>query len=212
MARKTTPRAAKAIDSADIVDAALALAEERGWHAVRMVDIADRLEIPPPRLLEQFRDLDAVADAWFRRALEAMIAPKETGFAELAAKQRLEVCLLAWFDALVPHRQVTVDMLRGKMHVWHPHHWVPMIFSLSRTVQWLREAALMPAVYGTRQARVEEIALTGLFLATLRVWAGDRTPDQERTRRFLRRRLDRLDALAASVWREKRPPDTASEA
>ena len=211
MARKTTPRA-EAIDDAAIVDAALALAEERGWHAVRMVDIADRLHIPPQQLLAQFRDLDAVADAWFRRALEAMIAPKDEGFADLPAKQRLEVCLLAWFDALAPHHRVTVEMLRGKMHVWHPHHWVPMIFSLSRTVQWLREAALMPAVYGTQRARAEEIVLTGLFLATLRVWAGDRTPDQERTRRYLRRRLDRLDALATSVWRENRTRNAPPEA
>lgn len=178
----------------------MALGEERGWSAVRLHDVAARLDIPPNRVLEHYRDLDGVADAWFRRAWEAMLAPKAASFAARPAKQRIEACLLAWFDALAPHRRVTAEMLRGKMHLPHPHHWVPMIFNLSRTIQWLREAALLPAVYGTRRAQMEEVGLTGLFLATLLVWTRDETPGQERTRKILRRRLDRADRLMTRLW------------
>ena len=184
-----------------IVDAALELAEERRWAAVRLHDIAARLGVPPNDILAHYRDLDAVADAWFRRGLDAMIAPKGADFPGLPAKERVETCLLAWFDALAPHRAATAAMLRGKMHLPHPHHWVPMVFNLSRLIQWLREAALLPARYGTRRAQVEEMGLTLLFLATLRVWARDGSEGQERTRRFLRRRLDRADRILRTCGR-----------
>jgi ubiquinone biosynthesis protein COQ9 len=82
-------------------------------------------------------------------------------------------------------------MLRTKAHLPHLHTWVPMAFDLSRTVQWLREAAQLEARYGTRRAQLEEVALTSLFLATLAVWARDESEGQRRTRRFLEKRLKR---------------------
>ena len=198
-------------DFADqVLETALDLAEDAGWQSVRLHDIADRLGVPPGRILEHYRDTDSIADKWLRRGLDAMIAPKDSGFADLPAQQRIEICLLAWFDALVPHRSVTAAMVRGKMHLSHPHHWVPMIFNLSRTIQWLREAALLPASYGTRRAQIEETGLTGLFLATFAVWARDDTPGQDRTRQFLRRRLDRADRLMAGLFGKGRASvDTA---
>ena len=173
-----------------ILDAALALAEERGrWSAVRLHDVADRLSISPAEALTHYRDLDAVADAWFGRALAAMVGPKPAGFLDEPEWRRIEIALLQWFDALAPHRRVSAQMLGGKLHLSHPHHWVPMIFNLSRTIHWLREAARLPAEYGTRKASREEVRLTALFVATLMVWVGDDSAGQQRTRRFLRREL-----------------------
>ena len=80
-------------------------------------------------------------------------------------------------------------MLRGKLHLSHPHHWVPMIFNLSRVIHWLREAAQLPAPYGTLRASMEEITLTAVFVATLLIWTRDDSVGQERTRTFLRREL-----------------------
>ena len=64
-----------------------------------------------------------------------------------------------------------------------------MIFNLSRVIHWLREAAQLPAPYGTRRASMEEITLTAVFVATLLVWARDDSLGQERTRSFLRSQL-----------------------
>jgi AcrR family transcriptional regulator len=176
-----------------IVDAALALAEEKGsWSAVRLHDVAERLSVPTPYILDHYRDLDAVADAWFRRGLEAMVAPKAPGFLDHPEWRRIEICLTAWFDALAAHRRVSAQMLRGKLHLSHPHHWVPMVFSLSRLIQWLREAAQLPAVYGTPRAQREEVGLTALFIGALLIWTGDETAGQQRTRSFLRRELAAL--------------------
>ena len=45
-----------------ILDAALALAEEKGrWSAVRLHDVANRLSISASQVLDHYRDLDAVA-------------------------------------------------------------------------------------------------------------------------------------------------------
>src|SRR5215208_4018817 len=175
---------------ARIVNAAIAIAEERGrWSAVRLHDVAGRLGIPTSQVLDHFRDLDSVADAWFMRALKTMVGQKPPNFLELPEWRRIELCLNAWFDALAPHRRITGQMLRGKLHLPHLHHWVPMIFNLSRTIQWLREDAQLSGEYETDKAKREEVGLTALFLAGLTVWTRDDSAGQERTRLFLRREL-----------------------
>ncbi|MCE8015749.1 TetR/AcrR family transcriptional regulator [Halomonas sp. MCCC 1A17488] len=174
-----------------IVDEAVRQAETHGWRAVRLSEVARSLELPMSVVLERFRDMDDVANAWFQRGWRAMLAAKPDTFDDWPERVRIEHCLQAWFDAYAAHRQVTVQMLKAKAHLPHPHTWVPMVFDLSRTVQWLREAARLEARYGTRRAQVEEMALTSLFLAALAVWASDTSEGQRRTRRFIEKRLKR---------------------
>ena len=183
---------------ARIVDTAMAMAEDVGWEGVRLRTVAETLGITLDDLGHRFRDLDAVADAWFARAQQAMLTPPEPGFADQPARERLKATLLRWFDALAPRRQVTVQMLKAKAWPFHPHHWVPMVFNLSRTIQWLRDAASLDADSPRRE--VEEIGLTWLFVATLAVWAGDETAGQQRTRRFLDARLREADGLMATLF------------
>ncbi|MDI5921122.1 hypothetical protein QLQ86_10040 [Halomonas sp. LR5S13] len=165
--------------------------EVDGWGAVRLTEVAARLELSTSRLLAEYRDLDAVANAWFRRGWLAMLDEPPEGFAAWPERSRLEHCLRAWFEAFAAHRRVTVEMLCHKAHPPHLHTWVPMVFDLSRTIQWVREAARLEARYGSRRAQVEEVALTALFVATLAVWARDDSDNQARTRRFLAKQLSR---------------------
>ncbi len=65
---------------------------------------------------------------------------------------------------------------------------------------------MLPATYGTRRAQIEEIGLTGLFVATLWVWGRDDTLAQQRTRRFLRNRLDHADRLMTCLRGPGHPP------
>ena len=122
-----------------------------------------------------------------QRAIDAMLAPPPRNFLEQPAEIRLFILLMRWFDALAPHRKVTGQMVREKLYPAHPHHWVPIVFNLSRTIQWLRDAAALDAVGRRRQ--VEEVGLSVLFLTTFSVWLNDETPDQECTRALLRHRL-----------------------
>ncbi len=192
-----------------IVDATLDLAEETGWDGLRLRRVAERLGVPLAEVLIHYRDLDAVADAWFQRAGSAMLESAPEGFATRPARERLHLMMMRWFDALAPHREVTGQMLAAKLYPSHPHHWVPLVFNLSRSIHWLREAALLDAVGRRRQ--MEELGLTWLFLRTLAVWLRDETPNRERTRARLARRLADADRAMAWVW-GKAPPPGAAEA
>ncbi len=197
--------AGEAVSAAQLLEAALLRAEEEGWGSLRLRELAADLGVPLSEVLAHYRDADAIADAWFRQALAAMLAPPPADFAALPAPERLRIVMLRWFDALAPHRRVTGEMLAGKLYPSHPHHWVPMIFNLSRTIHWLRDAAGLDA--GGRRRQIEEVGLTALFLATLRDWLRDETPGQERTRARLARRLADSDRLMASLFR---PPAAGS--
>ena len=170
-----------------IVDVALAMAETEGWDGVRLRRVAAELCIDMAEIAARFRDRDAIANAWFARARAAILAPLPTDFAAAPASERLFVLMMRFLEALAAHRTVTVAMLRVKMWPFHPHHWLPMLFELSRTVLWWRDAAGCDSPPPRRE--IEETALTRLFLATLAVCANDATAGQQRTRRFLRRCL-----------------------
>ena len=59
-----------------------------------------------------------------------------------------------------------------------------------------------------RQA--EEVGLTLVFLGALRVWLGDASPGQGRTRAFLRRNLGWLDRLPRRPAPRAYPPRSAT--
>jgi AcrR family transcriptional regulator len=193
-----------------ILDAALDLAEESGWEGVRLRRVAERLGVPLTEVLAQYRVLDAVADAWFRRAWAAMLAVPPEGFAARPARERLHLVIMRWFDALAGHREVTGQILAAKLYPSHPHHWVPLIFNLSRSIHWLREAALLDA--RGRRRQVEEVGLTALFLMTLAFWLRDESPDQARTRVVLRHRLADADRAMVRLWGQAPPPGAAQAA
>ena len=187
------------LDMDVILRAALSRAEAEGWDAFRMSDLAADLGVAPAALLRHARDRNAIADAWFGRALAAMLKKPPRGFAKRPARDRLEIVILRWFDALAAHRVVTAEMLGAKLWLFHPHHYVPMVFDLSRLIQWLRDAAGMGAM--GRQRQIEEIGLTLLFLAVLRRWCRDESRGQAETKAYLAARLARADALAARWFR-----------
>jgi AcrR family transcriptional regulator len=175
----------RAVPADTILDAALALAQEVGWARVTARDIGARLGGGPELVRAQFRDLDAIADAWFARALAAALAaPADPG---APFPDRLATVMNAWLAALEPHRQTSLAMIRAKLYPSHPHHWVPLIFALSRLVQWMLDAAHSTSRGRRRQA--EEIAVSLLVVETLR-----RSDAAFVTRRLqaMERRLDRL--------------------
>ena len=49
---------------------------------------------------EHFRDLDAVANAWFGRARAALLALDPDEIAGKPAPERVEIALMRWLDAL----------------------------------------------------------------------------------------------------------------
>lgn len=174
-----------------IVDGALELAAERGWQDLHLHHVARHLDLSLGEIRRHFRDLDAIANAWFARAEAEMLDLSTDDLADLLPPDRLHRAMTRWFDALAPHRRVTGQMLRGKLYPSHPHHWVPMIFDLSRLIHWFLDVARIEST-GRRRQRAE-VGLTLIFLATLRDWLRDESDEQARTRRNLIRRLESAD-------------------
>lgn len=175
----------------DIVEATLDLAEEHGWHDLRLYQVAEREGVGLEQISAHFRDLDAVANAWFARARDSMLQAADPDLPDLPPPERLHRVMMRWFEALAPHREVSGEIIRVKLWPAHPHHWVPAIFDLSRLMHWFLDAARIAST--GRQRALAEIGLTLIFLRTLRIWLRDVTPDQVRTRTYLHNRLEAAD-------------------
>jgi len=176
-------------DAEAILDTALEIAEERGWARTGLADVARDLGLSLADVRAHYRDKDALANAWFERALAAMLAPGPDAFSALPVEERIAESLRIWFSVLATHRRVTRAMLSAKLYPGHPHHWGPLIFDLSRLVHWLLDAAGLNSPPPRRQ--LEEVALTGLVVAALSIWLNDRSPDRRLTDAFIRRALKR---------------------
>lgn len=183
-----------------VVDAALLLAGEVGWEQVRLSVVADRAGLVLAEVGGRFRDVDAVANARFARARLAMLALPAAELAGKPADERIALAFEAWLDALAPQRRIAAEILRLKLHPSHPHHWVPLVFDLSRLVHDLLDVARVPGAGRLRQA--QEIGLTAITLATLAHWLRDDCPGQERSKRALRGRLARAGRIATRLRRD----------
>ena len=198
-----------------IVDTAVTIAERSHWESVRLFDIAAELDISLDDIRAHFREKEDLVDAWFDRADSRMLKTAETvEFLSLPPRERLQHLIMAWLDALTTHRKVTRQMIGGKLEPGHIHIQIPAILRVSRTVQWMREAAQRDATYVRRA--LEETALTTIYLATFAYWMQDDSENSQNTRDFLAHKLKYAESLDHWVYGNPRNetadnPDTASE-
>jgi len=159
--------------------------------------LAERTGMPMPEIGAAFRDVDAITNAWFARARLHLLGLPETALADVSVDARIATACERWLDFLAPHRRVASEIVQGKLWPAHLHHWVPLVFDLSRLVHDLLDTARVPGEGTWRTA--QEIGLTLVLLATLGDWARDRSEAQAWTKRRLRRRLARAGRTAACL-------------
>jgi AcrR family transcriptional regulator len=178
-----------------IVDTALALAENTSWEALRLHDVADELGISLVGLHSYFREKEDIVDAWFDRADQGMLeVTAKPDYRDLSPRQRLHRAFMSWFSVLAPHRRVTRQMIYGKLEPGHIHYQFAGALRVSRTVQWIREAAHRDAPLPQRA--LEEVALTGIFLLSFFRWMRDSSENAKDTAEFLERRLKQAERVA----------------
>lgn len=171
-----------------IVDAALELAEGGSWERVRLHHIAERLDVTLEQVRQEFREKEDIVDAWFDRADQAMLE-KARGDAmrDLSQEERIQSTLISWLNALEKHRKPTRQMIFNKFEFGHLHYQIGGAMRVSRTVQWMREAAGLEDTLPWRA--FSEAGLTTIFLATFFYWMFDPSHESEKTKEFLKNRL-----------------------
>ena len=171
-----------------ILEAALELGERHGWDALHLYDIASHLGIGLADVHRCYRQKDDIAEAWFDRADQALLAVSAApAWHELSQRERLFRAIVAWLRPLAPHRHLTAQMLGYKLQPEHVHLQALGVVRISRTVQWIREAARVPST-GLRR-EIEEIAITTIYLAAFAHWLRDDSPGSRRTHELLDRFL-----------------------
>ncbi len=181
-----------AVNAETILDTAMRLANERSWEKMYLYDLARELDISLDEVHAHFSQKDALVEAWYDRADRAMLkATRAPGYTELTLHERLHLLIMRWLDSLAEYKTVSRDMLFYKLEPAHIHLQLQGLQRISRTVQWIREAARQDSTHLRRI--IEEIGLTSLYLQTFLYWMGDSSAGQSKTRRFLHRRLDQLD-------------------
>ncbi|MBA4143042.1 MAG: TetR/AcrR family transcriptional regulator [Nitrosospira sp.] len=196
-----------------IVDTAVELAEQKSWEAVRLHDVAAALGITLDDIRSHFREKEDIVDAWFERADSAMLkAAQDPDFFYLTPRQRLHRLIMTWLGTLCLYRKTTRQMIYGKLEPGHIHIQVPGLMRISRTVQWIREAAGRDATYLRRA--LEETVLTTIYLAAFAHWMNDSSSDSVKTSRFLEgcllvaENLDRLVFFGPNVAERPRGGQT----
>jgi AcrR family transcriptional regulator len=190
-----------------IVDSAITLAQRSSWEAVRLFDVATELNVSLNDIRTYFQEKEDLVDAWFDRADSRMLRAAETvEFLTLSPRERLQDLIMTWLDALADHRKVARQMIGAKLEPGHLHIQIPAIMRISRTVQWIREAAQRDAVFVRRA--LEETGLTTIYLATFVHWMHDESENSQRTRNFLQHKLQLAESLDRVVYGTPHPQTT----
>jgi AcrR family transcriptional regulator len=179
--------AQRAADDAEsrLVDAALRLAAGQGWRATSLAAIAAEAGLPLDQAYAACPSKHAILAAFQRRIDRAALAGPAPE-SDASARDRLFDILMRRFDALQPHRPALRAILRDSLGDPATLFAAP---GLLRSMRWMLEASGVSTAGWRGRLRVH--ALAGLYLAVLRVFLEDDSPDLARTMAALDRRLRR---------------------
>lgn len=172
------------------VDAALALAAEKGWASVGMLDIARKAKINIADLHELFDDKGDILAAWHRR-IDRKVLETFEGEAGGTPRDMLFDILMERFDILNDDRGAAVSILNALC--LDPKELVIAFPQLGRSMAWMLDAAGIETGGVKGAARVAGLGV--IYLAALRVWKDDDSRDMSKTMAALDRYLDRGESI-----------------
>lgn len=177
----------KPINANRIVDVAISLAEEKhSWRDVHLYQVADYLKIDLIEIKKHFYNKDAISNAWFDRADEAMLnESKKEFFKQLSKEKQLHLLIMTWLHALSVHKHITKQMLKSKLTSGHFHIPACMMMRLHRTAEWIQEAMQEKK---TRFSRfIREKAISCILTEILIYWCFDKSKENRKTSEHLNR-------------------------
>jgi AcrR family transcriptional regulator len=180
-----------------VFTAALGLAAERGWGKISLADIAEAAQTPMSELHARFATKQAILDAFSRHVDHAVLKTVDDEAPEGNARERLFDVLMRRFDVLDADRDGVKAVVKAS--ACDPLALACGACGLRRSMAAMLEAAGISAGGLAGILRVKGLA--AVYLAALRAWLGDDSPDRAKTMAALDRALRRADGWAAMLDR-----------
>jgi AcrR family transcriptional regulator len=196
-------------EDSSLVAALWRVIAQHGWPGMSMRRLAAEAGLETAGLRDRFPtrlDLLLLHGRVMDQAVLAGTIPGQGG----SARDRIFDVLMRRLDAMQPHREGILrlfeDMRRDPLLALAlaPHIGVAM--------RWMLDAAEIEAK--SCEARLLALGLTGVWLATIRAWARDDSPDMGTTMAALDAALDRAERIARplGLLRGEAAPPPAGEA
>ena len=175
-----------------VIDTALALAAERGWSGLSLAEIAAEAKLPLSKVYPHFASKQEILAAFSRRIDAAVLAEElDADDLEESARDRLFDVMMRRFDALQPHKAALANILYDGLR--NPLDGLAGAPQLARSLRWMLEAAGIGT--GGVKGALRVKGLAAIYLATLRVWLRDDSPDLAKTMAALDGHLRRAESL-----------------
>jgi AcrR family transcriptional regulator len=180
-----------------IVESALAAAVETGWARLSLRDIAMAADMSLAEVHAIYPGKPAILAAFLRDIDAAVLAGDGPVSQDESPRDRLFDVLMRRFDALNAHRAAVIDIMDAQTR--DPLSALALAPCVLCSLSLMLEAADIGVGGVAGALRVK--GLTAVWLATLRVWRGDESPDMAATMAALDRNLGR-----AERWARRLPP------
>ncbi|MCC6597698.1 MAG: TetR family transcriptional regulator [Alphaproteobacteria bacterium] len=175
-----------------ILDAAMALAEARGWGAIGLADIAEAAALSLGDLRGHVEDKADILALLGRRVDRLALESAGAADMSVSVRDRLFDVLMERFEALNLWRGGVVSVLDS--FKCDPKQAVIACPHLARSMSWMLEAA-GEDTQGWRGA-LKVMGLMGVYIKVLRVWREDESADLARTMAALDKDLSRAEQAA----------------
>ncbi len=177
------------------VKATLLLAARDGWTQISMKDIAAQAKIPLTDLHAAFDDKTDLLVAYGRMVDGKVLGNVGTSHDGSNHRDRLFDILMERFDILKEDRDALLSILES--FKCDPRQAVAGLPHLGRSMSHMLDAAGIDA--NGLQGAAHVAALTVVYLATVRTWMDDDSPDMARTMAALDKNLGRAEQLATMM-------------
>ena len=180
-----------------------------GWPGLSMRRLAAEAGVEAATLRERFPtrlDVLLLHGRMMDQAVLAGTIPGQGG----TARDRIFDVLMRRVDAMQPHREGILRLFEDMRR--DPALALALAPHIGIAMRWMLEAAEVEAK--TCEARLLALGLAGVWLATIRAWARDDSPDMGATMAALDSALDRAERIARplGLLRGEAAPPPAAEA
>lgn len=187
-----------------IIDAALALAAERGWRGLPLADIAERAGFRLADLVDHFPDRAAILAAYADRIDRAMMADEIDR--DESPRDRLFDVIMRRFDAMAGDRKALSAILRQTAD--DPKAMLCGGRRYLRSMALILETAGISASGLRGMAKIHVVA--AIYLYVFKIFLSDDSSDHARTMAALDKSLRRISDWSAMIFRHPQSPAEAA--